>query len=287
MYYDCSEEEIRTLCRNSIESLEIWARRLIDEKMTEKYGKNYIDFCLENGTPIIKKEVCNRVKQMQQKEPKRFPRVVDALLLDDIIYILCKPEFYKNLFQDAMKYSYPHGHDEARDFLTRLIPIRNSLSHSNHISMHQAEQAVCYSNDFIESIKIYEKERGKEKVWNIPRIIRITDSLGNTFENPIDKNINSSIFIIEQKLYCGETYSIDVEIDSSFSENEYDIVWKDYTTEIFEFHNKTHFIMKLSEKDVSESHGLSCLIISHEKWHKYKFYDCKVDLLLTILPPVL
>ena len=91
MYYDCSEEEIRTLCRNSIESLEIWARRLIDEKMTEKYGKNYIDFCLENGTPIIKKEVCNRVKQMQQKEPKRFPRVVDALLLDDIIYILCKP----------------------------------------------------------------------------------------------------------------------------------------------------------------------------------------------------
>ena len=45
--------------------------------------------------------------------------------------------------------------------------------------------------------------------------------------------------------------------------------------------------MKLSEKDVSESHGLSCLIISHEKWHKYKFYDCKVDLLLTILPPVL
>ena len=47
MYYECSQEELRSYCRSCIESFELWARRLINEKMVECYGVDYVD--AENG----------------------------------------------------------------------------------------------------------------------------------------------------------------------------------------------------------------------------------------------
>ena len=41
MYYNDSDEDLRAFCRNSIETLEIWARNLIHEKLSAKYGDNY------------------------------------------------------------------------------------------------------------------------------------------------------------------------------------------------------------------------------------------------------
>lgn len=285
MFYKYSDEELRANCRNSLESFEMWARRIIHEKMVEKYGEQYINHQKSDGNYLVKKEIRDQVRSLSQKEPQRILRPVDALFLDHLIYFLCKQEWYTELFKEALDFSYPQGKDEVRTFLERLIPIRNALSHSNPISVRQAEQAICYSNDFIESLKHYYKERGLEKVWNVPRIIRITDSLGNVFENPKELNIQCSIFKIGQPMHCGESYSIQVEVDSSFSPTEYDIIWEDGVRKK-EAQNHTRYSVVFSEADVSECHIIRCKTISHQSWHKYKYHDCEISVQLTVLPPL-
>lgn len=286
MYHDYTQEELRSYCRACIESLEIWARRLIHEKMVEKYGDRYIELSLPDGNYLIKKEICDHISRLQKSDPKRFSRPVDCLFIDQIIYFLCKKDWYQSLFKEALDFAYPQGCEEAREFLNQLVPIRNSLSHANHISIRQAEKVICYSHDFIDGLKDYYKYKGKEKMWNVPRIIKITDSLGNTFENPTEKNIQCSIFTISPSLYCGDTYSVTVEVDPAFSPSEYDLIWQDAGHKTDEFKNNPTYVTKFTPKDVEEVHQIACFIISNKEWHKYKYYDCQVSLLLTVLPPV-
>lgn len=286
MYYSYTEEELRSFCRRSIESLEMWARRLIHEKFTEKYGAAYVSCKTSEENYLIKKEVRDHIQRMQEKEPGRFHRAVDTLFFEHIIYFLCNPSFYGDLFEDALKYAYPNGCNEARVFLERMTPIRNALSHSNPISVRQAEQAICYSHDFVDSLKKYYIERGQEQVWNVPRIIKLTDSLGNVFDNPTDNNIQCSIFQPLQEIHFGDTYSVRVDIDSSFSESEYDIIWENQCRQINEFNNCKKFVITFGETDISLNHTIRCTIKSHKPWHKYQYYDCVVTLMFPVHPPV-
>lgn len=287
MYHNLTDIELRAICRTSIESLEMWARRLINQKMVENYGTDYINAKVSTGEHLIKKEIRTHVQKMLSEQPHRFPCPVDTLFLEQIIYFLCHPKLYSGLFKEALDYIYPQGRDEAREFLSRLIPIRNPLSHSNPISVHQAEQAICYSHDFIEGLKQYYKKKGLEQVWNVPRIIRITDSFGNVFNNPDDKDIHNSIFTIPQELHCGDKYSVDIEVDTSFSQSEYDIIWVCAADRLRKFNNATHFFRTLTECDVGELLLIRCRITSHQKWHKYNSYDCEISLHLKVLPPLI
>lgn len=286
MYHSFTQEELRAYCRTCIESLEIWARRLIHEKMVERYGDKYIELSLPDGNYLIKKEIRDHISRLQKNDPKRFSRPVDCLFIDQIIYFLCKQDWYQSLFKEALDFAYPQGREEAREFLNQLVPIRNSLSHANPISIRQAEKVICYSHDFIDGLKEYYKLKGKEKMWNVPRIIKITDSLGNIFENPTEKNVQCSIFTISSPLYCGDTYSVTAEVDPAFSPSSYDLIWEDDGHELDEFKNNPTYVTKFDVGDVEELHRITCIIISHESWHKYKYYDCQINLHLTVLPPV-
>lgn len=286
MYHDYTEEELRSYCRTCLESLETWARRLIHEKMTQKYGTSYINAKKENGEYIIKNAVRQHIQSMQKKEPDRFHQPVDTLFIDHIIYFLCNQNWYKNLFKEALDHMYPEGHAELRTFLTRLVPIRNALSHGNPISTRQAEQAICYSHDFVEGLKKYYKEKGLEQVWNVPRIIRITDSLGNVFNNPVDGLIGWSIFQTKAKFHCGDSYSVNIEVDSSFAESEYNISWSIDGKNVPEFNDSKKFIITFSEANIAASVFLQCRIISKKSWHKYSGYDCAVTLKMSVLPPM-
>ena len=181
MYHTFSEEEIRGYCRTNIEALEKWARFIINRELTKVYGDNYFNY-EQNGEPIIKHEVREKAETMIRKEPGRFKSKIDTLYLEEIIYILCKDNLYKAYFSKIFKGVYPNGCNEARTFLKRLIPIRNRLSHSTPISIRDAEQAICYSHDFIDGIKQYLESEGQGKVFNVPHAIRLNDSLGNEFE---------------------------------------------------------------------------------------------------------
>lgn len=286
MYHEYTQEELRSYSRSCIEALEIWARRLVHEKMVEAYGAEYIDKVLDDGNFLVKTEIRNHVHKMLNQEPDRFRRHVDTLFIDQIIYFLCNQVWYKNLFKTALDYAYPQGCDEAREFLNRLVPIRNPLSHSNPITIRQAEQAICYSHDFIDGLKQYYKDRGEEQVWNVPRIIKITDSLGNVFENPRDLNGLHSIFNVEQEMHFGETYSLTVEVDPSFAETEYDILWLNNNRVIEGNKNSTHYSLTFAEEDVSDYHTIRCKIISKKKWHKHTSYDCEVFVALKVYPPI-
>lgn len=287
MYHDYTQDELRSYCRTSIESLEIWARRLVHEKMTEKYGENYMNMTREDGSSFVKKDIKDHVSKMMSREPDRYKRPVDTLFIDQIIYFLCNQCWYNELFKPALDYAYPQGCSEAREFLNRLVPIRNPLSHSNPITMRQVERAICYSNDFVEGLKAYYKDRGEEQVWNVPRIIKVKDSLGNMFENPTDSHGQSSIFVISNELRCGDTYSVEIEVDPSFSPYEYDIIWTAHKgKKEDDFKNKTKYTVRFSENDVAKIHIIHCEIISKKDWHKYSFHDCEVALHLTVYPPI-
>lgn len=282
MFYNYSDEELRAHCRNSLESFEMWARRIVHEKMVETYGEQYINYQKSDGNYLIKKEIRDQVQSLSQKEPQRISRPVDALFLDHLIYFLCNQEWYKELFKEALDFGYPQGRDEVRTFLERLIPIRNALSHSNPISARQAEQAICYSNDFIDGLKCYYQEKGLEKMWNVPRIIRVTDSLGNVFEKP-DEEL---CLRVRQPLYCGDTYSVSIEVDASFAPCDYDIVWGNAGKTVDGFQNATKFVIKFTEKDIDEIHAIECKVISHKSWHRRGIYDSRISVHLTVLPPI-
>ncbi|MBQ7903193.1 MAG: hypothetical protein IJ362_05630 [Oscillospiraceae bacterium] len=285
MYHTYTEIELREYCRTNIETLEIWARRLIHEKMVEEYGENYINKQFDDGNFLVKSEIRKHIQGMLEKERNRFQRAVDTLFIEQIIYFLCHPVFYKKLFKPALDYIYPQGRDEAKEFLSRLVPIRNPLSHSNPISMHDAERAICYSHDFIEGLKKYYKERGEEQVWNVPKIIKVKDSLGNVFYNSLEDQ--NPIFVVKEELYFGDEYSVEIEVDSSYDKSEYDIVWKNYNrNDNKSFKNNEKYTIKFKSKDVAKLHMIECRVIQKKDWHKYTYYDSKITLHLTVLPPI-
>lgn len=285
MYHEYTQEELRQYCRNNIESLEIWARRLIHEKMVEKYGENYVSKQFEDGNYLVNSEIRKHIQGMIENEPIRFHRAVDTLFIEQIIYFLCHPIWYKDLFKTALDYIYPQGKEEAREFLSRLVPIRNPLSHSNPITMHDAERAICYSHDFVEGLKKYYKDRGEEQVWNVPRIMKITDSFGNVFDNIDDKGHHYTIHNIPQTVRCGDTYTVWIEVDSSFLPNEYDVKWRT-DKDLSENDNKFQLTYQFTTQDVSENMYIRCKIISHKEWHKHQSYDSEIYLHFQVLPPI-
>ena len=283
MYHEYSQDELRSYCRQNIENLEIWARNFIHEKMTAAYGKDYINYKTSDEAYLIKKEIRDHVARMKAKEPQRYNRDVDTLFIDHIIYLLCHDKLYKSLFKEALDGVYPDGKEEVRTILTRLVPIRNNLSHSNPISMHQVERAICYSHDFIEGLKAYYKSKGKEKMWNVPNIIRIKDSLGNVFDKFKDKAI--CVVNVDQPMNVGDSYSLEIEVDPSFDKRDYRVVWQYGNQRLSNITNKHQFCITFTNGDVGESNCLICKIIQNKDWHKYRLWDFCVYIYFSVLPP--
>lgn len=154
--YRYSEEKLRSICRRSIEPFEKWARTIVDIRLKACYGENYFNETINNN-PIIKKDIRNKAVEMMNSQSERFNKEIDTLFLDEIINILCKNDLYKNCFKEFLDIMYPDGVSEVRTFLKRLIPIRNKLSHTNSFSIREAEQCICYCNDFINGVKEYFK----------------------------------------------------------------------------------------------------------------------------------
>lgn len=142
LYYFLNQDELRIIAKNAIENFELWARRFIDTKLVANYGTKWYDYA-ENGNPLINSKLNKRIKEMLQRESLRYPRAVDTLSIDDVIRLLCHNKLYNDYFKDALKNAYPQGSDEAREFLMRLVPIRNKLNHAGHISVREAEKAIC------------------------------------------------------------------------------------------------------------------------------------------------
>ncbi len=287
MFYRYTEGELRSYCRTSIEALEKWARIVIDAELKLKYGENYFEAKMENGEPVIKKSINDKAVKMARANPDRFKRKIDTLFLDEIIYVLCKEQLYKVVFKNVLDIIYPDGCAEARTYLKRIIPIRNKLSHSNAISIREAERAVCYCNDFIDGIKIYFEKKGAGNMFNVPNAIKLNDSLGN--EYVLENNESTEVISIRDingevvKFNVNDKYSLWVTMDPSFDRESYDIYWlKD--SEVISKEEK--LCLHLTENMVGKQVFITCKIVQKKKWHKYiTGEDHRILICFCVLPP--
>ena len=182
-FHMLSEASLRTGCKEAIEALELWLRRMIEIALRPAFGEDYLN-AQPNGQYIFKQELRSRLEGRNREAPEKYARPIDAALLEDEIYIVCHQPVYGEHFRPFFEFSYPHSsRDQVRSFLERLVDPRNSLMHSNPISVRQAEQVICYSYDVIESIKAHLEELNMGREYNAPRIIKLSDSNGAAFHD--------------------------------------------------------------------------------------------------------
>lgn len=289
MYLNLSDEELRSICRTNIEALEKWARLLLNKVLVKKYGVDYIHTKNADGNYMFRKKLVEKADEMMTNEPGRFPTSLDTLFLEDLVYVICHDKVYPLLSKHFKETDfYPQGKEQIRTHLDRLIPIRNKLSHTNPFSNRDAQRAVCYSNDFIDAVKYYFEQENMEKEFNVPTIIKITDSFGNeTIPSETKETIHYQLIdpaTKQQKvLRRGDKFSVTLEIDPSFSQDDYHLEWQKYEgMDIVE--NGKKIIVEIGNELIGENNLIGCKVISSNEWHRYNGYDQRFILQFKALP---
>lgn len=297
LYWNLSESEARDLCRHQLDAMEHWARRLIDETFKKSYADDYFNFKTSNGALLLKKEMRDRIEGRINDDPIRFPRKIDAIVIEDLVYFFCKEDFYRNHFKDVFEPFYS-GVSEVRSVIERISKIRNKISHGNHISQHEIEQCVCYTNDFIDVFREYYKKIGREKEYNVPTFLVAKDCLGNCVvrkESSVNWEIRSWKISPDGKakvlqLRSGDSYRLELEVDSSFSEDFYEIKWCVYlgispSDCIARGKGKT-IEFTVNDEAVSLSPTIFVALTTKRSWHRSGYSKCD-DVVYVYLDPVL
>lgn len=288
-----SEMELRDLCKHHIDALEQWSRRIIDENFRRDYGDNYMEVEQQPGQPLIKSEIKRKIAERMEGNPGRFPRWIDAIVMENIEYFTCREDLYKKYYKAVFEPFYT-GLEELRAVLIRLTSIRNKLSHGNTISVHEAEQCLCYANDYIGCLKDYYTQLGKGKEYNVPLFTRMKDSLGNdTFRKetywPWSIYCTGSHGDPKVILRSGETYKVWMEVDGSFPENAYVISWSFECGNRKEQGKGSTVQITFSDNDVSFRFKIKFTLVTKNTWHRCSGkYDDIVEIssLRDVLPPI-
>lgn len=288
-----TQDELRSYCKSAIEALEYWLRRLIDQRLSATHGENFLNALDEHGDNLIKKETRESIVARYQGATDRYSRQIDAALLDDTIGIICKQRLFEQYFREPLQAAFPDGHHEARTFLRRLVEPRNRLYHANTISVRQAEQVICYSNDVINSIKLFYLNNSMSQDYNVPTIIKVEDSFGHSVHDGGIKRNNTGAGLIDFRddsrsdLRPGDTLSIEVEIDPSFDQSEYDVSW--IVGGVIPTHaplRSNKIIIDIDQSHVTNSFDIFCNVKSKLDWHRFGDYDDSVVFIYRVLPPV-
>lgn len=278
-----NETEIRNSAKEILESLEHWSRRIINDKFTEKYGRDYFEYKFENGENLIRSETQRIVSDRMTENPNRFPRKIDAILMEDIAYFLCKDSFYNEFFKEILEADFS-GQEEVRNRLSILKDIRNKLYHGNPISYMDAEKAICYSHDFIDCYQKYYIKTGRERDYNVPVFIKVEDSFGRCGYRDEAKREKLSLSFEDIRLRPGDEYKVWVEVDANFPEDFYEIAWFMHDKKVGE---GKEFVFKPTVKMVSSHQFIYCSLATKREWHKYINHDDGFNIYLgEILPPI-
>ena len=178
-------------------------------------------------------------------------------------------------------------------FLERLIEPRNALAHSNPLSIRQAEQVICYSHDVIDAIKLYVEAINMAEDYNAPTIIKVNDSRGLVFhDSEIRKNRTGLGFVrlTEDRsawLRVGDTLSLEVEVDPSFSPDDYRIEWSYENKEARDRGDTppNRLVLEIRERHVNSRFDIYCKVISNKSWHRHGSLDDMVAISYRVLPP--
>lgn len=292
--HNLTEVELRQSCKEAVEALEFWLRRVIDITLVPEFGGDYINAkSSTNDKHIIKGSVRDSIQSRASSDPSRYPRMVDAMLLGEEIDIICHPGLYKSFFKEYFEKSFPLGNDQIRNCLRKILEPRNNLAHANPISVRQAEQVICYTHDVIDAIKDRLKERNLDKEYNAPTIIKISDSRGFVFHDAqirrnrtgrggIDLTGDQSTL-----LRSGDTIGVEVEIDPSFPAEEYNVDWVFPAGVNIQKHNSNQrVVLCLTDENVRVDFTICCTVISTKSWHRCGDVDDCVSITYKVLPQI-
>jgi hypothetical protein len=281
-----SESDLREHCKRAIEALEMWLRRLIDDQLSRAYGSNYIDSRHADGSRVIRSALAESLIKRQRHEPKRFARPIDSALLEDEIAIICNPVLYKKHFKVALDSVFPHGNEMARTIMQRLVMPRNALYHANPISLHDAYRILCYTVDVIEGLKHFYADLNVSELFNVPMVIRVVDSLGHAISLSGDRGSIAVDYSNDPSAYlrCGDTLSIEVDVDPTFSPEEYEIRWLISNVGGPAMTGRKLKLL-LTERYVSSRFCAVCQVTSRRSWHKLGMHDDQIDIAYKVLPP--
>jgi hypothetical protein len=284
-FFKLTDSEIREVARKHIESLEFWLRRIINDSLTSAYGKDYWSYHNDKGLFLLKQEIRSKVSERVSAEPDRYPRWIDATLIEHQVFIICKEDLYSNFFKPYFETEFRFGRVYLKSVFDTLIKIRNKVSHANPTSIRDAEKAICYSNDLIDSIKKYYSDHNMNQDFNVPTILSYSDSFGNKIyaeewaKNSMNINLNGKI----PKLRPGDRIRMSLEIDSSFNPDEYKIEWQ---TNIKTRATGASIEFLFLDEDVDANLILRVHVKSNKSWHKHGLFDDYLSLCMTILPPL-
>ena len=281
------EAERRETARRHLDSAEAWLRRLIDYQLTAAFGADYWDADI-SGEPLIKPRVKKQVADRRAAEPARYSRNLDAMQLPEAIGIVLHPRLYAAHFRAALVRAYPDdGQPEARTFLNRLNDHRNRLSHVGTCSQRDLEQCVCYSNDLVDSLKLFFRDELMDRVFNVPTFSRVVDNRGNEKQlSPTAPNREMQAFDFrggeKADLYPGDMLEVEVEVDESFS--GYTVQWMTFSSD----RGDGPIMQVLIEpKHVGLYLVVRFEVTSGESWHRlHGGVDDRLELRYRVLPPV-
>ncbi|MCK1497994.1 hypothetical protein [Bradyrhizobium sp. 188] len=281
-----SEGERKDLARRHLDSAESWLRRLIESKLPNSFGQNYLGSDEVGGCRLISKEIRRQIYSRYESDRSRFPRLIDAADIGHAIVIVLHPELYPANFRDALQQAYPDGTAEARTFLHRLEKIRNKLAHGGTCSDRDLERAVCYSNDLIDSIKHHFKEQNMERQFNVPTFIRVADNRGNVFHLTSAPDQQMHFIDVRQQgngdLYVGDELVVEAEVDPSFT--GYSLEWMTFSGDVGQ---GSPMRLQIDLKHVGLQFDVRFNVRSSEQWHRlHGGIDDMLDLRYRVLPPI-
>ena len=127
------------------------------------------------------------------------------------------------------------------------------------------------------------------KQYNVPTIIKITDSLGNDIHvNQIERDSKGKgIFDLRKNtkndLHPGDKLRIEVEVDPSFPPNDYNVtIIYPFVTGI----ENNSISIQLKAQHVMTHFPIRCFVKSNKNWHRLGGYDDFVELCYKVLPPI-
>lgn len=293
MLENLSDAQIRDHCRARIESLELWLRRLIDGTLSDAYGGNYFDQTDASGNRIVKKQIVDSLEQRLVRNPGRYPRKIDALLLDDAIALVCHPTLFFGHFKNSVGSAFPGGAEGLREMLRRLVDVRNRLSHANPISLSDALRVSCYSGDIIESVRAHYLRNGMNSDYNVPLILRVVDCFGGSYHREQFSAVHdggiTKMFQDDPSRYLrpGDILTVEVEVDSAFDESGYSIRWASTRPLDGLDLSSRKVVVPITNSHIGAQFSLHCNITSNKDWHRMSMgVDDFLMLIYKVLPPL-
>ena len=151
---------------------------------------------------------------------------------------------------------------------------------------------MCYTNDIIDSLKKFYADNNMNNTYNVPLILKVIDSFGNTFHREQMENVHDGgimrVYYNEPQydLRPGDILTLEVEVDPNFNPDEYTVTWgsgKGFSASI---PNGTKAVINITDEQVAQQFDVQCRIATNKKWHRMHMgADDFMLVYFRVLPP--